>query len=159
MNAFRKDGVYLKLYDAVKEGYCTMGKDGKEKHHRYGLLDKLYDIHTYGKTRNISYGYIYFCNSEFRTNGETLLYIGSIQGELTEIIETWQIGSNFGYQNHHHWKNYSLLNENTIKYLDRKNRECYLTSLRDGNLVIQDYFDFNNGDAKINEYRFYLLPV
>ena len=156
MDTFRKDGVYLKMYDAVKDGYYTM-ENGKMKKHKYGLLDKLYDIHRYGKTMNISYGYVYFHKSKLRDEAELELYIGSIGGELSEILRTWR-NSSFRGKKSHHWQEFSFNNEHTAKYLDQKNRECFLTVLRDGNLLIQDYFDFNTGEPKTNEYNFYLLP-
>lgn len=145
------------MYDAVKDGYYTM-ENGKMKKHKYGLLDKLYHIHKYGKTMSISYGYVYFHESKRPVDSELELYIGSIGGELTEILKTWR-NHYFQGKKHHHWQEFSFNNEHTIKYFDKKNRECYLTILREGNLLIQDYFDFNTGDPKTNEYNFYLLPL
>lgn len=156
MNTFREDGVYLKMYDAVKDGYYTM-KDGKMKKHAYGFLDKLFEIHKYGKTMNVSYGYIYFHKSRRSLDNKLELYIGSIRGELSEILKTWR-NSPFHGKAHHHWNEFSFNNEHTIKYFDQKNRECYLTISREGSLLIQDYFDFNTGEPKSNEYNFYLLP-
>lgn len=156
MDTFRKDGVYLKMYDAIKDGYDTM-EDGKMKKHTYGFLDKLFEIHKYGRTMNISYGYIYFHKSRRSVDSELELYIGSIAGELSEILKTWR-NSAFHGKAHHHWKEFSFNNEHTIKYFDQKKRECYLTIFREGSLLMQDYFDFNSGEPKLNEYNFYLLP-
>lgn len=156
MNTFREDGVYLKMYDAVKDGYYTM-EDGKMKKHKYGFLDKLFEIQKYGKTMNISYGYIYFHKSRLSTDSKLQLYIGSIRGELSEILKTWR-NSPFHGKAHHHWNEISFKNEDTAMYLDNNKRECELTVFREGSLLIQDYFDFNTGESKSTEYDFYLLP-
>lgn len=148
MNNFRRDGVYLKMYDAVKDGYYTK-EDGKLKKHKYGLLDKLYDLHRYGKTMSVSYGYIYFCES---INNELELYMGTMGGELSEILKTWEMKIWYG------GTHFCFDNEHTVKYLDKKNRECYLTIFNEGRFMVQNYFDFNTEEPKSNEYSFYLFP-
>ena len=111
MNTFRKDGVYFKMHDAVKEGYYTMEK-GKMKKHKYGIIDKLYDIYKYGKTNSISYSYIYFYHS--KSKNETQLFLGSIVGEMTEILATWK-NSHFTLTNHPHRQVFCFVNDDTIK--------------------------------------------
>ena len=155
MNAFRNDGVYLKMYDAFNDGYYTM-ENSKMKKHKYGLLNKLYDIYTYGKTMNISYGYVYFYKS--RNKNVTQLYMGSIKGELSEILAKWQSSPHFGSTNDPHWQDFIFTSDDMANYYDQKERKCYLTIFREGSLLIRDYFDFNSGEIKSNEYQFYPLP-
>ncbi len=152
MKAFKTDGVYINYVDQTKEGYFTSGKNGKLKKHKYGLLDKLYDIHRYGKTMN-SYSYIYFYSSNIMTNNEIFFYMGSILGELTEILKDFRMSASFG-SNHDRY-DCSIIKNEIITYLDYKNRECYLTSVRDGNLIIRECFSFYDDVQVIDKFQFY----
>lgn len=153
MNNFRRDGAYLKLYDKNKEGYETYGKDGKFIKHKYGFLDKLYDLYNSGKTLDTGYNYIYFFKSRINSNSEIKLFRGTIIGEFTEVLAS--IKKNGHYGSHHLISEFKLVNDDVVKYYDKSNRECFLTVFREGNLLVHDYFDIHTNEPKETEYKFY----
>lgn len=156
MSTFRKDGVYIKMRDANKEGYYTYDGAGKYKKNKYGFLDKLHDIYYYGKTKEISYSYIFFYSPN---NHETKLYIGSIGGELTEILKgfTWQEFREYGMKNYR--KDFSYINDKKVKYEDIKGRECFITCERNGIVVIKQYYDINNNTDEPIKDEFHFFQI
>lgn len=153
MNIFRRDGAYLKLYDKNKEGYETSGRNGKFIKHKYGFLDKLYDICNSGKTLDTGYKYVYFYISRLDNASRLKLFKGTIMGEFTEVLAS--IKRNGHYGSHHLINEFIIVNEDVIKYYDKSNRECYLTVYREGNLLVHDYFDIHTNEPKETEYKFY----
>lgn len=149
MCAFRIDGVYLNVSDKRVEGYYTSGKDGKLVKHKYGILDKLYDVYRHGKTNEITYNYIYFQNN-------SVLHMGAISGELMNILSR--------FRHPHYWSfekniDFSIINNNKIKYYDSKKRECFLTSMSDGKIVIKEFTNFYDNRHETAEYQFNHFPA
>lgn len=153
MKEFNENGVYIKKSDANIEGYEIYGGNGKFVRKKYGLLNKLYDIHRYGKTREISYSYLYFLNLEPDTNFDVVLYWGSICGEFSEIFNSFKKSKRrFADRD---IQKFVIIDESKIKYLDSKNRECFLTSFRSGSLIKRDFYDFVTNEKKSDEFNFY----
>ena len=153
MKNFKEGGVYLKKSDMRVDGYVVYGGNGAFVRKKYGLLDKLYDVYRYGKTNEISYSYLYFCNREFDEIQDIVLFSGSICGEFSEIFNSFK-KSNKHFSDRDK-DNYSIINENKIKYLDSKKRECFLTSFRNGSLIKRDFYDFVTNEKKSDEFNFY----
>ena len=151
MKAFRKDGVYLNLSDSSKEGYFTSDSHGKLKKHNYGLLDKLYDIYRYGKTKEISYNYILLDSRYSESENHVTLYIGSMNGEFTEIMQHFSKASYMPL----HKNDFAIISENKLKYLDSKNRECYLSCLREGEIIKMKFINFYDNTPESRVYQFY----
>lgn len=154
MNTFRKDGVYIKVNDKSKEGYYTYDKPGILKKHKYGFLDKLHDIYYEGKTTEISYSFIFFRNP---TENETQLYMGTIGGEFTAILKGFSRGNFSNVMNKHHLVKFSFLSDSKAKYLDNKDRECYLICNENGSAVTKHYYDFvkEPGESLETEFNFF----
>ena len=151
---FRSDGVYIKKYDVLKEGYVTLN-NGKYKSNSYGFIDKLYDIHRYGKTMDVSYSYIYFYKSRIRTSGEYFLYMGSVTGELIDILSKFKSTTYFGTDFNR--LNYEIINEEYIIYNDSKGRNCSLSLYGDKNLISNEFVNFVTEEKETREYKFYPL--
>jgi hypothetical protein len=81
---FKTNGVYIKKNHANEEGYYTEKNDGSLKKHKYGFLDKLYDISRYGKTQEISYSYFYF--QYFSKTNLVILRSATMVMELSDLI-------------------------------------------------------------------------
>lgn len=149
MSNFRKDGVYLKMFDMAIEGYQTMGRNGKLKRHKYSLLEKLMDIREYGKTNTIGCDYVFFV--------DTYLFIGGIVEELSSLLESWR---RTPYPEYHpsRVKQFSIIADGCIEYYDTGNRKCSLNSFRDGTIIGNHYFDYEKETFENKEYQFYSFP-
>ncbi|GEM_PF-6265390 len=110
MNSFKSDGVYLSVNDKRKNGYLTWGSDGKLKKHNYGIVDKLYDLYYYGKTKEIQYNYIHFYSSRRNTNNELIMSFGTVEGDIMSVLEYFK-SSKF-HISHQNKIDFTYINEN-----------------------------------------------
>lgn len=158
MNTFRNDGVYIKVNNKNKEGYYTYDGAGDLKKHKYGFLDKLHDLYYEGKTTEISYSYIFFHNS---TENEIQLYMGSIGGELTSILKGFSRNNFSSVMNKQNLVKFNFISNRKAKYLDNKNRECFLESIENGSIINNHYYDFlkDSGKSQLDKFNFFSVEI
>lgn len=149
MNNFRTDGLYIKTVDRNETGYLTQDKEGNYKKHTYGFLGKLSDVLKHGRTKEISYSYIYIQSVQ----DVVIFYYGSVVDELTHLLLQFEVSRRYIPPTEG-----ALVSEDLIEYKDSKGRVGQLKSMSNGVFIFSSYLSVFDGSEKIDKHQFYPFP-
>jgi len=153
MKILEKNGVFIRVIDLKKEGYGIIDRHGNFKVRKYGLLDKIHDVFSYGRTLDIAYYYIYFFK-DAHTN-QIMLEISGCGDELSKLLT--ELKKSHGYRNKYNLRDYKIINEYEVEYYDKNHNKNKLSFNRFDSSLVHHYFNTETKKMNTETYDFYSL--